>query len=239
VSAPLPRIRPLAAVAAVALVAVAAGCGREDEPDLVKGKTLFVSKCGSCHTLSRASTKGIQGPNLDQAFLVARRDGMTADTVKGIVQKQIGNVRKGSIMPRNLVTGADADDVASYVGDVAGQRGKDQGALAEAGQPKVSNKPAQEKGGTLEIDANPTGALAFTTTRAIASAGRIEFLMKNEASIQHDIALKDGGELGKGPVVGKGGTSRFSATVKAGSYEFFCSVPGHEAGGMKGTLTVR
>jgi uncharacterized cupredoxin-like copper-binding protein len=29
------------------------------------------------------------------------------------------------------------------------------------------------------------------------------------------------------------------ATVKSGTYTFYCSVPGHEAGGMKGTLTVR
>jgi plastocyanin len=238
VSAPPPRIGPLAAVAAVALAAVAAGCGREEEPNLVTGKTLFVSKCGSCHTLGRAGTKGIQGPNLDQAFLVARRDGMTADTVKGIVRKQIANVRRRSIMPRNIVTGTLAEDVAAYVGMVAGQPGKDQGALAQAGQPKVSNKPIQEKGGTLEIDASPT-ALAFASTKAIGTAGKIEFLMKNPSSTQHDIALKDGGQLGKGPVVGQGGTSRFSATVKAGTYEFFCTVPGHEAAGMKGTLTVK
>jgi uncharacterized cupredoxin-like copper-binding protein len=27
--------------------------------------------------------------------------------------------------------------------------------------------------------------------------------------------------------------------VKAGTYTFFCSVPGHEQAGMKGTLTVK
>jgi uncharacterized cupredoxin-like copper-binding protein len=40
-------------------------------------------------------------------------------------------------------------------------------------------------------------------------------------------------------VVGSGGTSSFTATLKPGSYEFYCAVPGHEAGGMKGTLTVK
>jgi uncharacterized cupredoxin-like copper-binding protein len=28
-------------------------------------------------------------------------------------------------------------------------------------------------------------------------------------------------------------------TLKPGSYEFYCQVPGHEAAGMKGTLTVK
>ena len=40
-------------------------------------------------------------------------------------------------------------------------------------------------------------------------------------------------------MVGQGGTSKLSANLKAGKYTFFCSVPGHEDGGMKGNLTVK
>ena len=36
-----------------------------------------------------------------------------------------------------------------------------------------------------------------------------------------------------------GGASEVEATLKAGSYTYYCSVPGHEAAGMKGTLTVK
>ena len=39
--------------------------------------------------------------------------------------------------------------------------------------------------------------------------------------------------------MGKGGTSKVSVNLKPGTYTFYCSVPGHEAGGMKGTLTVK
>ncbi len=46
---------------------------------------------------------------------------------------QIANVRKGSIMPEDLVTGKDARDVAAYVAQVAGMPGEDMGALATAG----------------------------------------------------------------------------------------------------------
>jgi mono/diheme cytochrome c family protein len=126
-------LRVSIALLAACLAALAVGCGSRDEPDLVQGKALFVQKCGSCHTLSRAGTQGTQGPDLDDAFAQARADGMGADTVRGIVRRQIAHPRKGSIMPAGLVNGGNAKDVASYVAKVAAQRGQDTGALATAG----------------------------------------------------------------------------------------------------------
>jgi mono/diheme cytochrome c family protein len=225
----------LAAVAAC----LAAGCGREHEPDLVNGKQLFVQKCASCHVLKRANAQGVQGPNLDTAFATARRGGMTEATVRGIVYRQILNVRRGSIMPARLVEGADATDVAAYVGRVAGQPGQDPGALAAAGRPKVSKKPVVARGGKLQIDADPTGALAFTAVNALAKPGPVQLVMNNEANVQHDIAVRGNGVNEKGPTVGQGGVSRLTAGLRAGKYLFYCSVPGHEAGGMKGNLTVK
>ena len=232
--------RFVALVAALAVCLVGAGCGRSEEPDLVNGKTLFAEQCGRCHVLARANTKGIQGPSLDAAFLAARRDGLGNETIEGVVNRQIANVRRNSIMPKDLVTGQDADDVAAYVALVAGVPGKDTGALAKAGRPKVSNKPVNAKNGVLEIAADPTGALAFVASKALAPPGPLELLMPNESPAQHNIALRDptGKLLVKGPVVGKGGESKAEATVDAGKYAFVCTVPGHEAGGMKGELTV-
>jgi plastocyanin len=226
------------AAAAVCVAAVASGCGREEADDLVNGKTLFVEQCGRCHVLSRANATGVVGPNLDEAFGPARGDGLGEDTVEGVVRRQIANVRRNSEMPANLVTGQDADDVAAYVAMVAGQPGEDTGELAQAGQPKVSKKPVVAKNGTLQIDADPGGALSFTAVNAEAPAGAVEFVMANESSVQHNIAVKDGGLDEQGPVVGQGETSRLSANLKPGKYTFYCSVPGHEDGGMKGTLTV-
>jgi plastocyanin len=226
-------------LAAAALTAAASGCGREEDPDLVNGKRLYVGEgqCGSCHELARAGTKGTTGPNLDTAFAQARRDGLGEQTVEGVVRSQIANPRNNSVMPKDLVTGDDARDVAAYVALVAGAGGKDTGALATVGQRKAGGT-AREKDGTLEIPADPTGALAFTFSKAVAEAGKITFVSPNESPIQHDIGVRDGGEIGKGAIVGQGGTSRFTATLEPGSYTFFCSVAGHEAGGMKGTLTV-
>ncbi len=128
-----PRVLALAAVAA--LVALS-GCGRGGEaPDLVRGKELFIGEgqCGSCHVLERAGTAGRAGPNLDAAFGPSVRDGLGRDTVEGVVQHQILFPGEESPMPADLVTGADARDVAAYVAAVAGRPGDDEGALATAG----------------------------------------------------------------------------------------------------------
>jgi mono/diheme cytochrome c family protein len=231
------RLAAAAAIAATIAVA-ASGCGRED-PDLVTGKDLFVEKCGACHTLARAGTSGVNGPNLDEAFGPARRQGLGEATIKGVVHSQIAHPLRNSAMPAKLVTGQDAKDVAAYVAMVAGRPGEDAGKLAAAGAPEVSNKPIAAANGKLEIDANPTGALAFASSKASSAPGMVEILSLNEAPIQHNIALKDaGGKLIEGEVVGTGGTSKVEADLKPGKYEFLCTVPGHEEGGMKGQLTV-
>ncbi len=233
----LPSQRFLAPLIAVPVLALGAiGCGREEAPDLINGKTMFIQKCASCHVLARANASGVVGPNLDQAFGPARRKGFGEQTVDGVVQEQIALVRRTSTMPPNLVTGADKEDVAAYVAAVAGQPGKDSGELASAGAPDVSNKVINEKDGKLMIDADPSGALAFTAGKANAQAGKLTFIMKNPASIQHNIAIAGDGT---GPVVGQGGTSQFSDTIKPGKYTFLCTVPGHADGGMKGELTVK
>jgi uncharacterized cupredoxin-like copper-binding protein len=37
----------------------------------------------------------------------------------------------------------------------------------------------------------------------------------------------------------QGGSKTVSATLRAGTYKFYCSVPGHRQAGMEGTLTVQ
>ena len=218
----------------VAAVLALAACGREEHPDLVNGKQNFIEKCSSCHSLARANGGGTQGPDLDQAFAQARRDGMNENTVEGIVVRQIDNPRRSSIMPEDLVTGDTARDVAAYVAEAAGQPGEDTGELAEVGAPKGGKAKAEN--GVLKIDADESGALAFTASTATAPPGSIEFVMENPSPIEHNIALEGGPE---GDVVGTGGTSRFETTLKRGKYVFVCTVSGHAEGGMKGDLTVK
>ena len=227
-------MRRLAVIPIAAAVALSA-CGRENT-DLVNGKTLFVQKCGACHVMKRANTKGVQGPDLDHAFIADRRAGMNDATIEGVARRQIAYPLRNSVMPANLVTGQDAKDVAAYVGMAAGAPGQDSGKLAEAGKPKAG-KPVAAEGGKAEITA--PGGLAFNTAEITAEAGALTITLENEDAIPHNVAIKGAGVDEKGKVVGQGGTSTAEATLKAGEFTFYCSVPGHEAGGMRGKLTVK
>jgi plastocyanin len=238
------------AVVAVAAGAALSGCAVQQSGDnIINGKTQFVAKCGSCHTLARANSTGVVGPNLDQAFQQAVKDGFKRSTFKGIVHRQIENPGRlpqidpitGKVvaqMPPNVVTGTDAEDVAAYVAQAAARPGKDIGRLATIGAP-ASNAVATAKAGTLDIPADPSGALAYKFKSARAPAGKLTIASKNAATIDHDIALQGNGVNEKGPIVKNGGTSQIQVDLKPGKYTFYCSVPGHREGGMVGTLTVK
>jgi cbb3-type cytochrome c oxidase subunit III len=107
----------LLSLAALAL----AGCGTgglEDESgDATQGKLLFIQKCGSCHTLRDADSRGKIGPNLDDAFAGPRSEGFDQSTIEQVVRHQIDYA--AAPMPRDLVEGEEADAVATYVAEVA------------------------------------------------------------------------------------------------------------------------
>ena len=91
------------------------GAPEADNADVVAGKLLFVQKCGACHALARAGTKGTMGPNLDEAFQQAIKDGFERSDFAGAVHGQILHPNAYGPMPAKLVTGDDAHDVAAYV----------------------------------------------------------------------------------------------------------------------------
>ena len=227
------------------LIGALGACGSAShDRDVVAGKVDFVKNCGACHVLERAGTKGTQGPNLDEAFRRALNDGMGRNTVEGVVHDQIMNparVPEGDpiYMPAKIVTGDAAKNVAAYVAQVAAAGGKDAGRLADAVRPAASNKPIPAENGVLQMPADPSGQLAYASTKATADAGELQVDSKNDASIPHDIALEGNGVNEKGETVQDGGVSTVSADVQAGDYTYFCTLPGHRAAGMEGILTVK
>jgi mono/diheme cytochrome c family protein len=246
---PGPRTGALIALVAGAATLLSACTNTNStNPDLVSGKKLFASKCGSCHVLQRAGTKGTVGPNLDQAFQQSLKDGLGRTSIRGVIHDQIlfpGNFALdragrrpggGQAMPAKIVTGDDADNIAAYVASVVSKPGKDSGLLAKAIPQAGAGAPATEKNGTLSIPADPNGQLAYTTNKANGTAGQITIEMPNKSGTAHDIVI-DG--KGKGEVVENGGTSKFEADFSAGNYTYYCSVDGHRQAGMQGTLTVK
>jgi plastocyanin len=231
--------RGLAAFAGAVLLSALGGCQiKHPTDDLVHGKQLFVAKCGACHTLSHAGTTGTIGPNLDQAFLQARHDGLKSNDIRGLVDFQVQYPNPQGAMPAMLFKGTNAGDVAGYVARVAAVPGQDSGALATA-VATVSQKPVTEQNGTLEIDADPSGQLKFVASGATAKPGKVTLRMANKSSVPHDIAVEGGGVNQVGAVVANGGFSTVTTTLRAGTYTFYCSVDGHRQAGMQGTLTVK
>ena len=247
----LPRLRASAAVVLVGGAAtLLSACTNtsSSNPDLVAGKKLFAQKCGSCHVLNRAGTKGTVGPNLDAAFQQPLKDGLKRSGIRGVIHDQIlyppsfaldegGKRPDGSqAMPAKIVTGEDADIIAAYVASVVSKPGKDSGLLATAVPQAGGGPTATAKNGTLSIPADANGQLAFQTNQASAPPGKLSIEMQNKSGTPHDIVI-DG--KGKGQVVQNGGVSKFSASFDAGKYTYYCSVPGHRQAGMQGTLTVK
>lgn len=118
----------------VAVALVVAGCGTGGKAaanaDPTNGQKLFVAKCASCHTLGNAGANGTLGPNLDQAFAGPRREGFKQSTIQNVILDQIREA--AAPMPKNLVKGQDAQDVAFYVAQVAGAPGKTKSPRAAA-----------------------------------------------------------------------------------------------------------
>ena len=93
---------------------------------------------------------------------------------------------------------------------------------------------------TVKVSADPSGALAFEQKSLSAPTGKVSFEFTNDSSTPHDFVLEDdaGTEVAKTDVI-SGTKATADATLKAGKYTFFCSVPGHRQAGMEGTLTAK
>ncbi len=233
-------------LAAMAIGTTGCAVKGADNANLIVGKQEFVAKCGSCHTLARADTKGIVGPNLDEVFQSDVAEGLQRNAVRTAVEDQVQNPNSAGIMPAGLAGGAKLADIAAYVAQSVDAAGPDTGLLASAVEAPGSGKPAVEKAGKLDIDANPAGQLAYTTTKAEATPGAVTITMANMSGVSHNIAIEAGenGATAKGTAIAAStfitsGSTSVSVTLKPGKYTFFCQAPGHRVAGMYGTLTVK
>jgi plastocyanin len=119
-------------------------------------------------------------------------------------------------------------------------------AAAGGGEAEAAPKDEGEQKGeggkptALTLSADPSGATRFDKTSLSANAGQVTITMTNPSPVAHNVALRGNGIDEKGKVVQGDEKSTVEAMLEPGaSYEFYCSVPGHEQGGMKGTLNVK
>ena len=111
-------------------------------------------------------------------------------------------------------------------------------AAALSGSALAAKAPASAGGTKLHLTAVANG-LAFSTKSLKAKAGRITISLTNASALKHDLVIEQGEKvLARTPMLAKGKSGSLSVSLKKGSYDFVCDVPGHEDAGMKGTLTV-
>jgi hypothetical protein len=94
--------------------------------------------------------------------------------------------------------------------------------------------------GPLALSANPQGQLAYSTTTLSSASSHVMIDFTNQSPLDHNVTIANaqGKVLGATPTF-TGATKTLTLNLPPGTYTFYCSVPGHEMAGMKGTLTVR
>ena len=114
--------------------------------------------------------------------------------------------------------------MALSVGACGGDGGVDADAAAGATPAATS---------AIEVEA---GDLYFDEESLVASAGEIEFTLVNVGAVEHDLVIE---EVDDAVVVFADAGETVTGTIElaAGSYTFYCSIPGHRSA-MQGTLEV-
>jgi plastocyanin len=115
------------------------------------------------------------------------------------------------------------------------------GGATSTGQATSTSSAPSGGGSTVKISADPSGQLAFQQSSVTApKPGPVTIDFTNDSPVGHDVHVQDpsGKDLGGTDVI-NGTSTTATLNLKPGRYTFFCSVPGHEQAGMKGTLTVK
>jgi uncharacterized cupredoxin-like copper-binding protein len=75
----------------------------------------------------------------------------------------------------------------------------------------------------------------FKLSKTSVPHGSVTFTVTNKGHVGHD--FKIGGK--KTALISPGKSGKLTVTLKKGKAAYLCTVPGHAAAGMKGSLTVK
>jgi cbb3-type cytochrome c oxidase subunit III len=178
------RVAGVVVVAAAALFAAGCGTGGKasSKVDIQNGQKLFsgAGTCSACHTLAAAGSHGTVGPNLDDAFRSDRQQGFKQSSIQNVVLDQIRQA--SGKMPKNLVKGQDAQDVAAYVASVAGVAGASSGPAANVGTD-----------GKAIFSANCASCHTLAAANATGTVGpNLDQLKPAQARVQHQVEVGGG-----------------------------------------------
>jgi plastocyanin len=101
--------------------------------------------------------------------------------------------------------------------------------------------PTVEATPRVEVTAEDTDAFRFVLSRPTVPAGKVIIEFVNHGQDEHNLnAVEEtkGSVAGSLPNTPSSGHLSLTVDLRPGSYTLFCSLPGHEAKGMKATLVV-
>ena len=184
------------------------------------------------------ASAGQVGPNLDDAFRQDRADGEKSTSIQGLVDYWIQYPNVQGVMPAGLFKGQDAQDVAAYVG-ARGRRARPghgcAGQRRASGQPEAGGREGRRARDRRRSDR----AAEVPRLQRDGHPGQVTMKMKNMSA--DPARHRDQGQRRQPgrPDRRNGGVSTVSVSLTAGTYTFYCSVDGHAAAGMIGTITVK
>lgn len=78
----------------------------------------------------------------------------------------------------------------------------------------------------------------ITLAQTPTKAGSYAFAVKNDGKVPHDLVVSGNGVNAKTPLLNPGDSNTLKVDLKPGTYDLYCSVPGHKQAGMNLKLTV-
>jgi plastocyanin len=152
----------------------------------------------------------------------------------------------GSSDDASTAVGGAVEDVEEKAGEAKEDVEEKAGEAKEGAEDKAGEAKKEAEGGsagsgsTIDVEADPSGSLSFTTDNATAKAGKDTVNFTNSSPVPHDVRFEDssGEDVGGTETLSEGNESA-TVELKPGKYTFYCSVPGHRQAGMEGTLTVK
>jgi len=103
--------------------------------------------------------------------------------------------------------------------------------------PPTEPEPLPRRTG-VQLDDTP--GFSLVPTRNPVGAGSVELVATNSGEDDHDLTVRDSTQiLGSTGIVPSQEAAAITLDLTVGDYTLFCSLPGHEAGGMRATLQVR
>ena len=112
-------------------------------------------------------------------------------------------------------------------------------AILTAGEEPEGEAAAAATSTELDLTADPSGVAAYDKKDGAVKAGTVTIKLTNESPLEHNVAVAQGArELGRSDTI-TGSETELKVDLRPGEYEFYCTVDGHRAAGMEGTLTVQ